>query len=250
LTFSDAHCHVDHASVARIIEAEDLGVTLILVAGTDIESSRESVSLAADHSSLLACVGLHPWRADQFNEETLARLEELLASDRVAAISEIGLDYVGRRTGAGAYTTETVGREVQLRAFRAQLLLAEEAALPTIIHERGALDDVLRVVAEEKPSHGFAIHGFLGTVGEARRCIGAGAYLSIGPRALNMANNEGFLQAVKIIPYDRLLLETDSGDPAEVIKVAKRVAHLKELTVEEVGKVTTTNLRKLIGRLP
>ena len=246
--FSDAHCHVDHMSVAEIREAERLGVRPILVAGTDLESSWESVRLAADHPSLLACVGLHPWRADRYNENMLARLREMSASDKVAAISETGLDYVGRRATAGDYTTEILSKEVQVRAFRAQLRLAEEAVLPVITHERGALDDVLRTVTEEKPSRGFVIHGFSGVIGDARRCIGAGAHLSIGPRALNRANNGDFLEAVKWIPDERLLLETDSGTPAEVIKVAEKVAHLKGLTLNQVGDITPSTLRRLIRR--
>jgi len=190
--FSDTHCHLNLTSVVEIKEAEKMGVKPILVAGTDLESSSESVHLAADYPSLLACVGLHPWKADQYNDKTLVRLGELSVSDRVVAISEIGLDYMGRRTAAGEYTTACVSKDVQRKVFRLQLRLAKELGLPVIVHERGALNDVLRMIVKEKIEIcGSVIHGFSGGIGEARRCIGVGAYLSNRPTCTEQGGQHG-----------------------------------------------------------
>jgi len=247
--FSDAHCHLDSTSVVEIEEARKNNIKPILVAGTDLNSSTETIHLASKYSSLYACIGIHPWKADQYNEKTLVELKGLASSNKVAAISEIGLDYFGRRTSMGEFTTECVSREIQVNVFHNQLRLAKNLELPVIIHDRASTEDILQILAKENNAqYGAVIHGFSGDIDIAQRYIELGTYLSIGPRAMNNERNELFIKAVEWIPIDKILLETDAGKPVEVIKVAEKIASIKGLTTEEVGELATSNLKKLIKK--
>jgi len=247
--FSDAHSHLDFTAIKEIEEAKKYNVEPILVAGTDIHSSEIAIRLAQEYSSIFACIGLHPWKADQYNEKTLVELKGLASSNKVAAISEIGLDYFGRRTSTGEFTTECVSRETQMNVFHNQLGLAKDLELPVIIHERASTEDILQILAKENNAeYGAVIHGFSGDINIAQRYIELGTYLSIGPRAMNNERNELFIKAVEWIPIDKILLETDAGNPVEVIKVAEKIASIKGLTTEEVGELATSNLKKLIKK--
>lgn len=103
--FSESHCHLESLSSESLEQAlkkaEGLGVELILTAGIELPTSELATKIAGKYSVVKACVGIHPWNADLYNDEALHRLRVLAASREVVAISEIGLDYVGRRNRDG-----------------------------------------------------------------------------------------------------------------------------------------------------
>ena len=114
--YSESHCHLRGPSNESVLKAEEAGLELILAAGIDIESSAEAVSAANRHSSVKGCVGIHPWRADTFSPEAIGELRELSQDPEVVAISEIGLDYVGRRNAEWEFTEEYVDPDIQRRS--------------------------------------------------------------------------------------------------------------------------------------
>ena len=244
--YSESHCHLRGPNKKAVLKAKEAGLILILAAGIDVESSAEAVSVANQHGSVKGCVGIHPWRADTFNPEAMEELRELSQDPEVAAISEIGLDYVGRRTAEWEFTEEYVDPEIQRRSMREQIALAIERRLPVLVHDRTPTEEVLDILEETGILEiGAAIHGFSKGPDYARRCVEMGVYLSIGKRTIEQGE-EHFLEAVRQTPLKWLLTETDSGDPAGVISVAERIAELKGVSKEEVGRVTTENLKRLV----
>jgi TatD DNase family protein len=191
-------------------------------------------------------VGIHPWRVDTFSPRAIEELRELCQDPEVVAISEIGLDYVGRRTAEWEFTEEYVDPDIQRRSMREQIALAIERRLPVLVHDRTPTEELLDILEETGILEiGAAIHGFSKGIDYARRCVEMGVYLSIGKRTIE-GGEEQFLEAVRQTPLEWLLTETDSGDPAGVISVAERIAELKGVSREEVGRVTTENLKRLV----
>lgn len=219
----------------------------MLNAGTDPESSKLAIQNARAHLIIKACVGLHPWNAGRYSDEVLESLMELVRHPEVVAVSEIGLDYVGRRDSEGKFVNEFADKEIQRNAFREQLRIAKKSGLPVIVHDRTPEQEVLDILEEEKSlATGVAIHGFSKDSTYAKRCVDMGVYLSIGLRAISSQDNEAFKETVKQIPLSSLLTETDSQNPEGVLTVAKKIAELKGPSTEQVGLTTTQNLRRLI----
>jgi len=251
--FSECHCHLRSPSedVIRqtIEEAEKLEVELVLDAGIDTASSELAIQNASRYSIVRACVGIHPWNADQYSQETLKKLKTLASKAEVVAISEIGLDYVGRRNRAGTYINEYVDKSIQQTAFRGQLRLAKELQLPVIIHDRTPTQEVLDILREEgNAKTGAVIHGFSKDYTYAKKCIDMGIYLSIGLRPIATTGNQNLIEAIRQIPLAWLLTETDTSNPEGVLTVAEKVAELKSISRDEVGRATTQNLRRLTRR--
>lgn len=245
--FSESHCHLRNVTDDAIKEAEKAGVELVLTAGIDVASSEEAAKTAAKYGIVKGCVGIHPWYADSCSLESLKRLRELAREDEVVAISEIGLDYVGRMTREWVRTSEYIDPEIQIEAFRAQLGLAKEMDLPALIHDRTPSQEILDILEEEGVNEfGAAIHGFTKDLVYAKRAVGMDVYLSIG-RSILKGENGDLEEVIRQTPMEWLLTETDSGDPKGVILVAEKIAELKGLTTEEVGLAATQNLRGLLG---
>jgi TatD DNase family protein len=244
--YSESHCHLRGQNRESVIRAEEAGLKLILAAGIDVESSVEAVNVANQFDVIKGCVGVHPWRADTFSPGALDELMKLSQDPEVVAISEIGLDYVGRRTSEWEFTDEYVDPDIQRASMRAQIVLAVERRLPVLVHDRTPTEEVLDILEEAGILEiGAAIHGFSKGPVYARRCVEMGVYLSIGKRTLEQGEAH-FLEAVRRTPLSWLLTETDTGDPAGIIGVAERIAELKGVSREEVGRVTTENLMRLV----
>jgi len=250
LKLVDSHAHLDDrafakdraALIARCFE-ESIGIVTI---GADLRSSREAVRLAARHRAIWATVGVHPHDAKTVTEEVLAEIEEL--ARRAVGIGEIGLDYY----------RDLSPRDVQRRAFSAQLELASRLGLPVVIHNRESTDDLLAILREHPAVHRGVIHSFLGDRDLAETFLAMGFYLGIGG-PITFPKNETLREAVRAVPLDRVLLETDCpyltpvpyrgrrNEPAYVRFVAEAIAELKGTPVGEIERMTTANALGLIG---
>ena len=247
--FSESHCHVKLNSGDEIKTAEDLGVELILTAGIDIASSEEAILTSRKFNAVRACVGVHPWNADAYSGEAVMKLKELAERKEVVAISEIGLDFVGRRDSEGKYVNEFIDAKVQRQTFRDQLKLAMELGLPVLVHDRVPDQEVLDIIDNVgNMTFGVAIHGFSKDEAYAERCIDAGMLLSIGLRTILAPENDVFRNTLKWIPADYILTETDSGKPEGVISVAEKLAEIRGTSTDRIGRDATRNLRKLLSR--
>ena len=251
--FSETHCHLkDDGSnnLERVVnQARRAGVELVLNAGSNPESSRQAILVARKYSIVRACVGLHPWNSNEYSSEALSRLKALAGDETVVAISEIGLDYAGRRTPDGKFTNEYVDKQIQRTAFREQLKMAVELGLPVIVHDRTTDWEVLDTIEKEgNIESGAAIHGFSKGLEYAKRCVEMGIYLSIGLRTVTAPMNADLKEAIRQIPVQWLLTETDSGNPEGILTVAEKIANLRGVSRDDIGQAATENLRRFVQR--
>jgi TatD DNase family protein len=249
----DSHAHLDDEKFSDdidviIAQAIEAGITGIVNPGCDEKSSLKAVSLAEQYGIIYAGVGFHPHDAKKYDySRHTAFLLNLTKKDKVVAIGEIGLDYY----------YDNSPRDIQKQVFIEQLQLAGKAGLPVIIHNRDAHQDTHLILSEHFDADcGGVMHSYSGSVEMAKQFMDLGLYISIsGP--ITFKNARKNREVVKSVPLNRMLIETDSpyltpvphrgerNSPAYVIHVAEKIAELKEISTEEVIRVTEENTRKL-----
>lgn len=247
----DTHAHLDDRAfdtdhAALLSQLPGLGLALVMNPGCSLASSRAAAALAENYDYVYAAVGSHPDAADEVTEDVLEQYRQLARQcPKVRAIGEIGLDY----------HYEDIPREVQQRAFRAQMALARELELPVIVHEREAHEDGMRIV-EEFPQVTGVFHCYSGSLEMAKVLIRRGWYIGFGG-VLTFKNARKAVEAASQIPLDRLVLETDCpymspepfrgrrNDPGRLHLVAERLAQLRGLSAEEIENITLENGKRL-----
>lgn len=251
----DSHCHLDDEAfdadrVAVLDRARQAGVATCLVVGVmDGEGGHRRALDVAGELHLPCAAGLHPHEARWFSPETEAELRRLGQAKAIVGLGEIGLDF----------HYDHSPREDQEKAFRAQIRLARELGLPIIIHTRAADDETLRILREEPIAPaGGVVHCFSGGEVLARGAIELGLYMSFSgivtfPRAGNLRD------IARSVPLGRLLVETDApylapvphrgrrNEPAHVVRVLETIGAERQLSVEDLGRVTTENFSRLFG---
>ena len=249
----DSHAHLDMPDFApdlpQVIQrARDAGLSHIICVGTDESAWSRCLELAGDYPMIYAALGIHPHEAVQVNDRSLTQLAEHSHSPKVVAVGEIGLDYHYMHSPA----------PVQQQAFEQQLDLADELGLPVIIHQREAAGDALAILQSQPPRKGGVMHCFSGDEAVLGKCLELGLYISVaGPVTFKNANR--LSQIAAKIPDDRLLVETDCpyltpvphrgqrNEPAYVSYVARRVAEIRGLSVEDIARITSLNAHHLFG---
>jgi TatD DNase family protein len=214
----DNHCHLDIAdgragqegawlpTEDALAQAAAVGVTRIVQIGCDLPGARWAVEAAANHDAIVAGVALHPNEAPRLAEQgaletALEEIEALAGSgERVRAVGETGLDYF--RTGED-------GRAAQQLSFRRHIDLARRLDRTLVIHDRDAHEDVLRILDEEGVPDRFVMHCFSGDAAFARACLDRGAWLSFAG-TVTFKNAEPLREALRLVPRDRVLVETDA----------------------------------------
>ncbi|MBM4405794.1 MAG: TatD family deoxyribonuclease [Chloroflexi bacterium] len=253
---SDSHTHLDHYTgneIAGMVQrARDAGVGIIINVGTTIQTSRKAIALAAANDIVYAGVGIHPSDiTSPFTDTDYATLRDLaLSHPKVVCIGETGLDFM----------PGSPDRSWQTRSFREHIRLAKELRKPVDFHARGAEHDILPVLRQEHAGDVGAIwHYFLYDANKAEEAIALGFYISL---AKPLLREPGLQEAVKAIPIERIVLETDSypqpfkknparrTEPAHVQLVAQKLAELKSLSVADVSSITTANLRRALRLSP
>ena len=251
----DTHAHYDDEAFdadrdAVLTALPQRGVGLILNPGCDVESSRKAAAYAVAYPHVYAAVGIHPENCGGCTTDDLAAIRALAQQPKVVAIGEIGLDY---------YWEENPPRDFQQQVLRQQLALAQELALPVIIHDREAHADTLSIV-REFPGVTGVFHCFSGSPEMARELLQMGWYLGFdGPVTYKNARRAPEVAAVT--PPERMLIETDSpymtpvpyrgkrNDSGYVYLVAEKLAAWKGLAPEELARITTENGKRLF-RIP
>ena len=249
----DTHAHLyfdrfDEDRDAVIRRASESGVKKIINIAVDLDSARSCVRLAEEYDGLYAAVGIHPNDAQLFDDETRDELKSLTEHPKVVAIGEIGMDYYWDKTPPA----------LQEMVFRKQIQLAKDVGLPIIIHNRNAARDILNVLKSEGVEGLTGVfHCFSEDAVFANDVLALGFHVSFTG---NLTFKNSTLPAVaKVIPLQRLLLETDCpflspeprrgrrNEPAHVIHIAKKLAEIKGLTPGEICDETTVNAVKLFG---
>lgn len=243
----DSHCHVyddrmPDGSAAALDAARAAGVTGMVAVGCDRPTSEASIAVAQTNDDVWATVGLHPHDADQ-GVDTIV---DLIASSGVVAIGEAGLDYF----------YDNSPRDTQRSAFAAQIQLAHEHDLPLVIHTRDAWDDTFDVLDAEGMPNGTIFHCFTGGPEEAQRCLDRGAHVSFSGIVTFKTATE-LQAAARLVPLDRMLIETDApylapvphrgktNQPAYVGHTAQFIADLRDVRVAEVAEATARNARQV-----
>ncbi len=250
----DSHAHLDfpqfkedRASVLEEMRSQQVAAVNV---GADLRSSRASVELARENLHILAACGVHPHDAKGFSPQVEEELEELLRAERAVAVGECGLDFY----------RDLSPRDVQARVFRSQLRLARRLELPVILHERAAWPEFVRVLSEEGPVGGV-VHAFSGDASAARQVLDLGLHIGIGG-PLTYPKNAALREAVRSIPLERLLVETDApylppqafrgkrNDPLKVRLVLSELAGIRRMPPDELAEITWNNACRLFTVRP
>ena len=248
----DTHAHMDDRAFDEdrqqlLKDLPNAGISLLMNPGCSLESSRNAVALANQYDYIYAAVGSHPDAADEVNEDVLEEYRKLckLNPQKVKAIGEIGLDY----------HYEDIPRELQKKAFIAQMELARELDLPVIVHEREAHEDGLAIV-KAFPEVKGVFHCFSGSAELARQLTDLGWYIGF-TGVLTFKNARRAIEAAQAIPIDRIVIETDCpymspepfrgrrNDPGRVYRMAEKLAEIRGISVEEAQRITLENGKRL-----
>jgi TatD DNase family protein len=254
--FVDSHAHIDGPEYdddrdAVITRAQESGVKTILNVGTGDPHSdafARTVQLAKEHENIYAAIGVHPHDARLYDDAAEAKLNELMAqSSKVIAWGEIGLDY----------HYDNSPREMQREVFRRQLRAANARGLPVVIHTREADADTIEILQEGQPLAGI-MHCFSGSLELARGAMELGFYISFSGN-ITFKKAEDLRAIAAEIPLERILVETDCpyltpvpfrgkrNEPARVVDVARGLAEVRGMSLEEIGQVTSANFAALFG---
>ncbi len=255
----DSHAHLDLPEFDPdreevISRAAAAGVTRIVTVGIDVATSRNAITLAEQHKDIYATAGIHPGSTLKAKPDNLETLKKLAEHPKVVAIGETGLDFYRMHSP----------KNDQVKWLLHQLGLASEADLPVILHSRQAEPDLSGIVSKWTKSHPVdgklrgVVHCFGGDAATAAKyielgfCISFGAYIGY-PSAKEMA------EVIKIIPGDRLLIETDCpflpppdrrgqrNESAYMVQTAQVVAEFRAVSLEEIARLTMRNTEKLFG---
>jgi len=248
----DSHCHIDgeafDADRSEVVKrAMDAGVVAMLNIGTGGPHSddfRRAVAVAEEHENVFASVGVHPHDAKLYDDRAEAHLVELSRSEKVIAWGEIGLDYYYDHSP----------RDVQVDVFRRQIRTARDLDLPIIIHSRDADDETVEILTDECSYDGFRgiMHCFGGTPQMAESLMKIGFLISFAGN-VTFKKAENLRDAARVVPLDKLLVETDCpfltpipfrgkrNEPAYVEHTARFLADFYGVELETLATQTTKN---------
>ncbi len=244
----DTHAHLDACAgaPADVLErARTVGVRRVITVGTGVDSSRESLRLAATEDGVYAALGIHPHDAETDDARRLDELRELLAQDRAVAVGETGLDYY----------RDYAPRTAQLRLFEEQLALAADVGLPVVIHSRAAAEDTSEALSDfggDVVLHCFSEPELLDVALER------GYYVSFAGN-VTYPKAETLRHAARHVPADRLLVETDCpflapqpvrgrpNEPAHLVHTVDALAATRQTSRDELVQAVDANADRLFG---
>jgi TatD DNase family protein len=255
----DNHTHLDHVRGSKAGRFPDAAIVTELIAaaaavnvprlvqiGCDLPAARWSAQAVDEHPELLGGVALHPTEATkhaaaQELDQAFAEIEELAKHPRIRVVGETGLDHY--------WVKDDAGRAAQEDSFRRHIDLAKRLGKVLQIHDRNAHDDVLRVLREEGAPEKTVFHCFSGDAAMARFCAGQGWYLSFaGP--LTFKNAEPLREALRAVPFDRILVETDAPYLTPMpYRGRPNASYLTPHTVRQMAAVTERDLAQICADL-
>ena len=247
----DSHCHLDFdglsnrlPEVLAAMNANDVGGCMTI--GVTLEEAPQVLAIAEAHDQVFASVGVHPEYADH-QEPDVDTLCALAQHPKVLAIGETGLDYHWHKDRP----------EWQRERFRVHIRAAKAMKKPLVIHTREAVEDTLAILKEEGASEvGGILHCFTESLAVAEAAIELGFYISISG-IVSFKKAEQVHEVARLIPLDRLLVETDSpylapvpyrgkpNEPAYVKHVAEAIADLRQISYAEVAEASSRNFLRL-----
>jgi len=253
--FIDSHAHIDGAEFDgdrdEVIErARAAGVSVILNVGTGDPHSgvlERAVGLGRSHENIYTAIGTHPHDARLYDDAAEERIKKLITSEGVIAWGEIGLDF----------HYDNSPRDVQVAVFKRQLHAARECDLPVVIHTREAESETIEILKSDfaDAKRRGVFHCFSGSMDLAQRAIELGFMISFSG-IVTFKKADELRSVASEVPLDRLLIETDCpyltpipyrgkrNEPAYVVEVARCLADLHGVDVEEMARITTENFQR------
>lgn len=246
--FEDDQFNNDRDEVLKSLK--EYGVGNICNVGSSMESSRAGSALAEKYDFVYASVGVHPSETGNLTEADMEELKNLASNPKVCAIGEIGLDY---------HYPDDVKPDIQRKWFIRQIELAKELNMPIIVHDRESRGEGLEILKEYKVSNGV-VHCFSGSAEAAREIVKLGMMVSF-TGVLTFKNARRAVEACAAVPLDRLMIETDcpymAPEPHRgkrnfsgyVEFVARKMAEIKNVSYEEIVRITEENAKRFYGIL-
>lgn len=249
--YIDTHAHLYYDDLKNQLDsvikrATEASVNQIICVGTDLVSSRTSISIAEKYKGVFATAGVHPHDAKDAPDDYLDILKDLLTHPKVVAVGEMGLDYFRNLSPP----------ECQNDIFRSQLKLANKLGMPAVIHNRDADEDLLTTVENIRP-YKAVLHCFSSDVIVAERALNAGCHFSFTG---NVTFNDNHSKAVlRMLPIQRIMLETDSpfltprpnrgklNEPSNIPFISERIAETKEIELKTFANLTSITAQKFFG---
>ena len=241
--FIDTHCHLsyeDYDDIDLVIkENRESGISKIIISGCSKDSIDESLDLANRYEDVFVTIGYHPSEVDYVDDDLLDDLKVKLSNEKVVGLGEIGLDYY--------YGKET--KDKQLLLFEKQLKIAEDKGLIVVIHSRDATEDTINCL--KKYNVTGVIHCFSGSVETAKIYVSMGYKLGIG--GVVTFKNSKLYEVVEAVGLANIVLETDSpylaptpfrgqkNSSKYIPLIAEKIADILNVSVENVGNVTSSN---------
>lgn len=250
--YDDRQFDVDRETLLENLPFQNVGV--IVNVGSDIRSSKESITLAHQYDYIYAAIGVHPDEVDTMKEADMEELSHMAREDKVVAIGEIGLDYF--RKEGNAY------KSVQKEWFCRQLDLAKEIEKPVIIHSRDAAEDTMKIM-EKAYEDGIkgVIHCYSYSPEMAQEYVKMGYFIGVGG-VVTFKNAKKLVKTVETISLSSIVLETDCpymapephrgtrNDSRNIPYVIAKIAEIKGVSVEEVEQTTRENAFALFTKVP
>ncbi|MBD8064638.1 TatD family hydrolase [Devosia sp. PTR5] len=252
----DSHCHLDFPELSADLDgvldrAHKAGVAGMVTISTLVEKFSTYSELAEQHENIWCSVGTHPHNADKELHVTTADLVRLSAHPRCVAIGEAGLDYF----------YDNAPREAQATGLRRHIAAARITGLPLVIHSRQADSDMAAILEEEsgQGAFPFLLHCFTAGMDLARRALALGGYISFSG-IITFKNAEEIRDVARMVPADRYLVETDApylapvprrgqpNEPSFVRHTAEKVAEVRGISLEQLGRETTANFGRLFSK--
>ena len=244
----ESHAHFDDERYdldrdELISSLKEKGIAAVVNIGADMKGSRATMEYVDKYDFVYGAVGVHPEYA---NDVDYTALREFSRHPKIVAIGEIGLDY----------HYEGYNRDEQITAFKKQLELAKEVDLPVIIHSRDATQDTLDILKEYKPRG--VVHCFSGSAETALEIVKLGMYIGF-TGVITFKNAHRAIEALKAVPLDRILCETDCpymapephrgerNDPSLLCHIIEKMAEVKGVSPQEMADITNKNARTLFG---
>lgn len=236
----DTHCHVlssEYDNVDEILSKSLQKVDKIIINAYDLKSSKEAIQLANKYKNVYAAIGINYDSVDNYNKIIKNEIKELLSDKKVVAIGEIGLDYHLNKDN----------KDKQIKVFSDMLSLAQDNKLPVIVHSREATYDTYNILKQYNITG--IIHCFSGSVETALNYTKLGYLIGIGG-VITFKNAIKLQKVLELLDISDISLETDSpyltpeplrgtkNIPSNIIYVAKKVAQIKQMSIEEVISIT------------
>ena len=257
MEFFDSHSHYNDEKFSEdreelIQDTYNDGVTKFVCAGYNIKSSLDALEISKKHEFIYSICGISPNDIPQSEQELWKDIEKISKiatqnnNEKLVAIGEIGLDYYWNKEN----------KELQKQAFIKQIELANRLELPIVIHSRDAAIDTIEIIKQYPVNKKGIFHCCQSNQEMVRQALELGYYISFAG-AITFKNAKNYIDVVKMVPIDRILIETDSpylspepnrgkrNDSRNVKYVAQKIAEIKESTLEEIAKITYENAMRI-----